>query len=121
MKNILIIIFTGFVFVSNSQNDTVEKSIFGIQTGFLGLWVNNEARLSSPLALRTELGLDAGVFGNEIYKKRGFILVPTMTLEPRLYYNLSKRNSESKITKGNNGNFISIKTTYHPDLFVISN
>jgi hypothetical protein len=41
---------------------SVEKSIFGIQTGLLGIWVHNEMRLTNEIALRTELGLDSGIF-----------------------------------------------------------
>ena len=99
----------------------VEKSIFGLQTGFLGIWANNELRLSSTIALRTELGLDAGLWGGSFYDKTGFLLAPVITAEPRLYYNLKKREGKGKSIKGNSGNFISLKTSFHPDWFVISN
>ncbi len=120
-KALLTLIFCGLSVIATSQNTSVEKSTFGIQTGFLGLWVHNEARLSNQFALRSELGLDTGVFGNDIYGAVGYILVPTITLEPRWYYNLNKRAAKSRRIDGNSGNFISIKTTYHPDWFVISN
>lgn len=45
-----------------SEDASVEKSIFGLQTGVLGLWAYNEARLSKSIALRTELGLDFGIW-----------------------------------------------------------
>ncbi|WP_344714740.1 hypothetical protein [Winogradskyella damuponensis] len=38
------------------QNTSVEKSIFGLQTGVLGIWAYNEAKLSNTIALRTEHG-----------------------------------------------------------------
>ncbi|MDG3580998.1 hypothetical protein [Galbibacter pacificus] len=34
---------------SFSQDAQLEKSIFGIQTGLLGIWVHNEARLTRKL------------------------------------------------------------------------
>lgn len=107
--------------IINAQTASVEKSTFGIQTGFLGIWVHNESKLSNEFALRTEIGLDTGLFGSDLYDVNGFILAPTITLEPRWYYNLNKRQGKSKRIDGNSGNFISIKTTYHPDWFVISN
>jgi len=48
-------------------------------------------------------------------------MTPVITIEPRLYYNLNIRDSKGKSISGNCGNFISIKTSYNPDWFVISN
>jgi hypothetical protein len=122
MKKIfLALIFCGLTFITNAQDVSVEKSTYGIQTGFLGIWAHNESRLSNQIALRSELGLDTGIFGSDVNDINGFLLVPAITLEPRWYYNLNKRQNKSKRIDGNSGNFISIKTTFHPDWFVISN
>ena len=48
-------------------------------------------------------------------------MTPVLTLEPRWYYNLDKGTSKSRPIFGNIGNFVSLKTSYHPDWFVISN
>lgn len=122
MKKILwFIALCGLTFIAKSQTASVEKSTYGIQTGFLGIWVHNESKLSNQFALRSELGLDTGIFGNDINDVDGLLLAPAITVEPRWYYNLNKRENKSKRIDGNSGNFISIKTTYHPDWFVISN
>lgn len=122
MKKILIPLFIlGIALNAKSQNVSVEKSIFGIQTGFLGVWIHNESKLSELISLRTEIGLDTGVTIRDGNNITGFLLTPVLTLEPRWYYNLKKRVSKSKRVDGNSGNFISIKTTYHPDWFVIPN
>ena len=122
MKKILLTLtLCGLTLTAKCQTTSVEKSIFGMQTGFLGIWVHNESKLSNQFALRSELGLDTGVFGSDVNDIDGFLLVPAITLEPRWYYNLNKRQNKSKRTDGNSGNFISIKTTYHPDWFIISN
>lgn len=118
-KIVLTLALSAITFIGHSQNASVEKSVYGIQTGFLGIWVHNEAKLSNQIALRTEVGLDTGIYGSDVIE--GFLLSPTITLEPRWYYNLNKRENKSRRTDGNSGNFIAIKTTYHPDLFVISN
>lgn len=120
-KAVLTLTLFGIAFISKAQDVSVEKSISGIQTGFLGVWVHNEAKLSNQLALRSELGFDSEIFGGSFYGGTGFILAPVMTLEPRWYYNLNKRSVESKNTTGNSGNFLSLKSTYHPNWFVISN
>lgn len=117
-------IFT-IVSVSQAQDISVEKSIFGVQTGFLGAWVHNEAKLTNSIALRSEIGLDFGFRISNFYTDDGdkefdFLLVPVINLEPRWYYNLNKRKQKSKNISNNSGNFLSLKTSYLPGLFVIS-
>ena len=121
MKKYLLIIFVvGCALNLNAQDATVEKSIFGIQTGFLGVWVHNESRLSNAIALRSELGLDAGISGGDLYENTSTFFASVITLEPRWYYNLEKRKAKSRRIDGNSGNFISIKTSYHPDWITIN-
>ena len=121
MKKIITFIFISLSIFCNAQNLSVEKSVFGIQTGLLGIWAHNESRLSNTIALRSELGLGGAIWGGSMYDEVGFSLSPVLTLEPRFYYNLNKRNSKSKDISNNSGTFISLKTSYHPDWFVISN
>ena len=105
----------------NPQSASVEKSTFGIQTALLGVYAHNESRLSDQFTLRTEIGMNVGIFGGLFYPKTGFVVLPVITVEPRWYYNLDKRVRKSKSIAGNSGNFISIQTSYHPDWFYISN
>jgi hypothetical protein len=122
MKNFfLAIALCGLTITVKSQNASVEKSIFGVQTGLFGIWGNWESKLSNTIALRSELGFDSGIWGGDFYDKTGFLLTPVITAEPRCYYNLNKRLNKSRRIDGNSGNFISLKTSYHPDWFVISN
>jgi len=64
-------------FSAKAQEISVEKSIFGVQTGFLGIWGHHEARLSNSIVLRTELGFDSGIWGGDFYEKTGFLLTPS--------------------------------------------
>jgi len=122
MKKIfLTLAFCGMTFIAKSQTGSVEKSTYGIQTGFLGIWAHNERKLTNSITLRTEIGLDSGIWGGDFYDGTGFLMTPVITIEPRLYYNINKRLKKSRRIEGNSGNFISMKTSYHPDWFVISN
>lgn len=122
LKNFLLYtLFIGYTLVINSQTASVEKATYGIQTGFLGIWGHNESKLFNSIALRTEIGFDSGFWSGSFYKGSGFLLTPVLTLEPRWYYNLHKRVKKSRRIDGNSGNFVAIKTSYHPDWFVISN
>ena len=123
MKRVIAILILAFNLNVNAQEVGVEKSIFGIQTGFgvhTGIWFNNESKLSNSIALRSEIGLEKDFTVGDHYDGAGFILQPVLTVEPRYYYNLEKRNSKGKKTANNSGNYISIITSYHPDWFVIN-
>ena len=63
-KTLITLTLCGLTLFAKSQNTSVEKSTFGIQTGVLGIWAYNEARLSNSIALRTEIGFDFGIWGN---------------------------------------------------------
>ena len=110
-----------FTILTKAQKASVEKSTFGIQTGVLGIWAHREVKLSNQIALRAELGMNAGIWGGSFYPKTGYLMTPVITLEPRWYYNLEKRQSKSKSITGNSGNFLTIQTSYHPNWFTLSN
>jgi hypothetical protein len=99
MKKILGFLILGLNLNANAQDTSVEKSIFGIQTGFSGIWINNESRLSNSLALRSEIGIENDFAVGDHYSGAGFILQPVLTIEPRYYYNLEKRNADGWICK----------------------
>lgn len=123
MKTTLLVFFLGgLTLIARSQNASVEKSTFGLQTGVLGVWAYNEAKLSNTIALRTEVGLDFGIWKTTFYDDFDdfFLLTPVITLEPRFYYNLDKRLKKAKNIDGNSGNFIAVNISYHPDWFIIS-
>ena len=109
-----------FVLESNSQNVSVEKTIFGFQTGFAGIWIQNETKLSNFLVLRSEIGIENDFAVGNHYEDAGFILQPTINIEPRFYYNLNRRKLNGKSISKNSGNYFSLKANYHPDWFVIN-
>jgi hypothetical protein len=121
-KTLLILTLCGLTLIAKSQNTSVEKSTFGLQTGVLGIWVYNEARLSNTIALRTEVGFDFGIWETTYYDDYDspFLLTPVIVVEPRYYYNLKKHSENSKRIDGNSGNFIALKTSYHPELAIFN-
>jgi len=122
MKRTLVtFIFCGLSLIVKSQNASAEKSTYGIQIGVLGIWAHREIKLSNQIALRAEIGMDTGFWGGSFYPKTGYLMALVITLEPRWYYNLDKRTSKLRTINGNSGNFLSLKTSYHPNWFVISN
>lgn len=118
---LLLVTVNQFGFSQEKQKASVEKSIFGIQTGILGIWVNNESRISNEIALRSEIGYSVGLFGGDFYPKTGYLMVPAIRVEPRWYYNLDKRESKSRKTNHNSGNFLTLQTTFYPNVLIVSN
>ena len=125
MKKIVlcfIVLCCGFG-IKAQEEVSVEKSIWGVQIGFLGTHVYNEARLTNSIALRTEMGLDINAWYSslDIYTSKDYLMVPTLSLEPRYYYNLKKRDAKSKRIDNNSGNFFALKINYHhPNVFISS-
>lgn len=99
----LLLMCSHFGFSQNTTDASVEKSVYGIQIGPIGVWAHNELKLSNQLALRSEIGL-AGVNSANIE--------PLIALEPRWYYNINKRANKNKGIDGNSGNYISFRTSY---------
>lgn len=120
-KLLLTLALCSLALASKAQEASVERSTSGIQVGFLGIWAHNESRLTNKLALRSEVGFRTGVLRGHLQRDTKVFMTPTLILEPKLYYNLEKRSLKSKDISGNSGNFFSLRTTYMPDWFVISN
>lgn len=84
MRKIITILFLCIVLTATAQEASVEKSVFEIQTGLVGVWVNHEFKMARPLTLRVELGFDDGDDGDIIfgyYHKAGFAMTPVITAE----------------------------------------
>ena len=109
-----------YAFVNFAFSQEVEKSIYGIQTGILGGWLSHEWRFSHHWVLHSELGLDGSLIG--IVHEGDFpVFVPTVSVEPRWYYNLPKRKVESGDTFHNAGNFTALSFEWYPNWFSLSN
>jgi hypothetical protein len=121
MKKIIFIITVLLIsYTGTAQNTGVEKSIYSIEAGVLGFWLNNEVLLSNEIGLKNEMGMNAGLRGCSDCDTQ-YALTPVLTLEPRWYYNIVKRSAKGKIIKNNSANYATLGFTYYPDWFVISN
>ena len=101
---------------AQTKENTVEKSIFNLQTGFVGIWVNNELKLTNTLSLRTEVGIEPSWFvGN------GSEWHPNFRIEPRYYYNLNRRSSKGFNTQNNSANFWGLALNYRAGTTLFSN
>ncbi len=122
MKRLILItaIFLG-IHTFSQEKESVEKFVTGIQIGFFGAELYNEARLSESFTLRSQFELYPSIWGGDFYSKTGFALTPAISLTPKFYYNLQKRKDLGKNISNNSGNYLALKVEYIPDWFVISN
>lgn len=123
MKKVFLIfgiLMTGVVF-SQEKNNTVQKSIIGLQIGFFGLDVYNEFKISDEIALRPQFSLNPSIWGGDLYSKTNFAFSPSLSLTSKYYYNLNKREEKGKNTRNNSANYLAFKVEYFPNWFVISN
>ncbi len=114
----LLIIFSLIYFISftqkkSSEKVSVEKSILSIQAGYFGTWINHELKLHNQFALRTEVGTE---YRLKFAIKQSFDSLKNQVsifLEPKYYFNLTKRESKNKNIKNNAGNYISLRTNFN--------
>ena len=105
--------------VRDTRDTTVER-VYGAQIGLLGVWGYGEFPLGDEVALRTEIGIDAGIRGSSLLYDPVFVLTPSVRLEPRWYYNLAQRAAQGRNTGNNAANYFSVPLIAHPGLFRIA-
>ena len=86
-----------------------------------GFWLHNESKINNDWAIRSEIGLNMWFLENTSNDTEYVFLMPSVSIEPRWYYNLNRRTEKSKKVQGNSGNFVSLKTSFHSDFFHMPN
>lgn len=120
-KLISLFTFSLLIILGKAQNSNVEKNISGIQIGLFGLDLYNESKIASNTTLRAEASLFPAIWGGDMFAKTGFAFYPAITIQPKYYYNITKRAEKGKNTKNNSANYFGLQVRYVPDWFVISN
>ncbi|KFF23471.1 hypothetical protein [Chryseobacterium vrystaatense] len=115
-----IMLFTCALAFSQEKKE-INKSVTGIQAGFIGVDLYNETRISEKISLRSQISFNPSIWGGDLYSRTGFALAPSISIAPKYYYNFDNRVENGRNTKNNAGSFVSLKLEYTPDLFVISN
>ena len=123
MKKITILLFSVLnIFAFSQENKTgLEKSITGIQVGFLGADFYNESKVAEKFVIRSQFTLNPDIWGGSFYDKTGFALSPEISVAGKYYYNIFSRAERGKNTSNNSANYIALKLGYLPNWFVISN
>ncbi len=113
------LLVSSLFFTANAQESLLEDKITGAQVGPFGAWLYQERALCNSFSLRGEVGLGSSYgysSGEFVYNFR-----PEFTLEPRLYLGLKNRLARGKSIANNTGLFVSLQTTFRPNLFNLGN
>ena len=123
MKNFIALGFLllGFIVKAQDtqelQNVSVEKNLYGVQFGLVNASFQYETKIDRKITLLTKVGLLLGVYVKEynnpsIKDEKVTVVSPFLTVEPRYYYSLDRRNKLGKKTYNNSSNYFSIATSY---------
>ena len=107
--------FTGILlclFMAGSMSIMAQQvqGTSSFELGILNAGYTREVPISQTATLIAYAGLEGSVTYTNNFIHYAF--VPTIGIEPRLYYNIAKRASEKKNTDYNSANFISLSTYY---------
>ncbi|HPW26097.1 MAG TPA: hypothetical protein PLY31_03095 [Tenuifilaceae bacterium] len=94
-----------------AQDSLMVQKNHSISMEVAGLTYNYETPVANKITLIGRLGLQAGVGYSSSFGSY-YAISPAVSLEPRFYYNISKRKSIGKNILGNSANFLSINTMY---------
>lgn len=78
---------------------------------FIGLSYSYEQAIAQKSTVNFEMML-AGGFGSDFMNGTYWLIVPVMRVEPRYYYNFTKRFEKGKKTINNSANYLSISSDY---------
>ncbi|MDR1722408.1 MAG: hypothetical protein LBR84_00525 [Tannerella sp.] len=119
--------------ISAQVSDRAGESVWGLQAGLGGLWINNERRLGDVFTIKSEINLTGAYSRNSaIYVDPGshevsagngesYAIVPLIAAAPRWYYNLKRRAAKGRNTANNAADYLSIELTVNPGFAIISN
>lgn len=97
---------------------SVANQLFGVQLGYLSASVQYEFKLDRKLTLLSDAGVSFISSSRENAsldnkKESASVLYPYLTLEPRWYFGLDRRQRLGKNTKNNSSNFLAVSMSYH--------
>jgi len=119
MNKFIVFSFVLLSFIAKAQEAQVSvvKNLYGAQLGLVSASFYYETQLERKVALRAEVGL--GLMGTTVESndpaikdKTEYFLLPYLSLEPRWYFGLDRRNRLKRNTYNNSSDFISLNTSY---------
>lgn len=103
-------------FTIQAQETSSKKTLWNVQVGIMGIWLNNEIQLSEKFVLRNEAGVEMinwSISHNFlVYGDTKAVIPFVLTTEPKFYF--ARQGAKEAW-------FLSLKTSYHPPFLLFSN
>ena len=113
------------LFAHNAYSQTEKKDLLEADLHLVGLSFSYEKTFSESFAIRANAGYNGtfSINNSDVSsgKKIGFIMQPTVRIQPRYYYNMAKRKEQGKNVAYNSANFFSAHVEYRSSEINISN
>ncbi|EQB93423.1 hypothetical protein HZP94_01140 [Elizabethkingia anophelis] len=123
MKKISILVFSVLFSVFYTQESgLLKKNLIGVQYNILGLGVYNESLISEKLVLRSDISMNlVSIWSGIVYPETGYVILPSVSVAPRYYYNIAKRKDKNLNVRNNAANFLDVSLVYNPGWLSMSN
>lgn len=118
MKNFIILAFVLISFLAKAQEEvSVEKKILGVQLGLFNASIQYEIKLDRKITLLSEVGMSfvtskRDYIDPNIEDEKVYVVAPYVTLEPRWYHGLDRREKIGRNTNHNSSNYVALSTSY---------
>ena len=106
--------------ISDTTTTAITVTNHSISTEILALTYNYEYALGTKCSVVGRLGLQSGLGYNSTFGTR-YTIHPGISIEPRYYYNLQKREQKGKRTNKNSANYLALTSWYILDPIVEHN
>ena len=124
----LIVALMSISVVTAQQQFSLERSISGVQLEVFGVRAYHEIRLSNRITLRAEAGLVTddtwlprySAVTAPSFEESVFVLVPVVSVQPRIYFDLFNRGARGRKVENNAVDFFAFCITFAPDWVLAS-
>ncbi|MGV4511515.1 hypothetical protein [Ornithobacterium rhinotracheale] len=105
---------------TSTQSSVLSKHLLGAQVGFLGGNAYYEGRIANQTTIRSGVnflyifGVSYGIDGSLYHS-----VLPSISAEPRYYFNANKRASEGRNTRNNAADYFSLSFNYFPKSLIM--
>lgn len=116
IKHALLLLLISVTINSKAQDTTSVEQVktvsnHSVSTEILALTYNYEYALGTKCSILGRLGLQSGLNYNSTFGTR-YTIHPGISIEPRYYYNLTKRGRKGKRTIKNSANYLALTSWY---------
>lgn len=119
MKNLSVLFLATISFIFSRAQEKPEDN-FNVELNVIGLSLNYEKAIIDNFTVNGQVGYVGGLFKG-VTKDVLYIFTPAIEVEPRIYYNFSKRAEKGKNVSNNSANYFSLGLNYIPGLLTSGN